>query len=795
MISDGVPSTSKFRCEDGMPAAERSKSGHLPKEQTSFVGRRREIADVRQALSSSRVVTLTGVGGVGKTRLGLRVAARLRRAFADGVWLVELAALQDRTLLERTVADAVGIRDRSARSPLEVLVGYLRDKQLLLVLDNCEHLVDRCAGLAAQLLPAAPGLRILATSRHALSTPGEHIHAIPPLPLPDLDRTPQGKQVGNEAIRLFAERAALVRPSFKVTANNYPTIARICRRLDGLPLAIELAAARLRTISPEQILHRLDDRFRLLHEESHAVLPRHQTLRAVVDWSYELCSPLEQTLWARASVFADGFDLDALEAVCADDGIDRDQVFELMAGLVDKSILARHDQDHSAEARYRLLNTIRHYGLDALRATGEQLVLRQRHRDYYLDLAERGKAEWFGPAQPEVFARTRREHANLRAALEFCLSTPGESQAGLRLAGALHFYWRSCGFLAEGRQWLDRALILDTEPSRTRATALWTNAHLAVLQGDLPAATAMAQECWNWAQSRSEPTTLAYAICIQGSIAWFSGDLPHAQALLEDALARFEALGELSSTVVTAYGILVVVAVFQGDLARAVTLGQHARALCERYGEQWGRANVLYALSLAEWVTGGVAQASMHGREALQGMRTVNDTYGTAMLIELLAWVAVGAAECDRAVVLFGAVHQIWPLVGGAPVLGSRHYLATHEACEQQARRALGDRAFQAAFDRGTKLDMDQAIGYALGEQPPPATPADATRTPLTPREQQVADLVAQGLSNKDIAARLVIAQRTAEGHVEHILTKLGLTTRTQLAAWIATHPQPPEDQ
>ncbi|RSM63874.1 LuxR family transcriptional regulator [Kibdelosporangium aridum] len=703
------------------------------------------------------------------------------------MWRVGLGALQDRALLEQTVADTVGLRDRSARSPREVLVGHLRDKQVLLVLDNCEHLVGQCAGLGAELLAAAPGLRILATSRHALRVPGEHILAVPPLP--DPDRTPPGQPAGAEAIRLFAERAVAVRHGFAVTPDNRATLARICRQLDGLPLAIELAAARMRAFSPEQLLHRLDDRFRLLRTDRRAVLPRHQTLRAVVDWSYRLCSPAEQQLWARMSVFAGGFDLDAVEAVCAGNGIDRDRVLDLVAGLVDKSILIREDRDHDLRARYRLLDTLRHYGREALRAAGAEAVLRRRHRDYYLDLAERGSTEWFGPTQSAVAARIRCEHANLRLALEFCLSTPDESQAGLRLATALHFYWHGCGFVAEGRHWLDRALAQDTVSTRARATALWINAHLAVVQGDLPAATAMAQEAQDWAQRWGDKTVLAYAVFVQGAAARFNSDLRHARALLEDAVARFEALGERNSTVVIAYVTLIGAAVSQGDLARAVTLGQQSLALCEPHGEQWARAYTLYALSLAEWQQGELAQARTHARDGLRVVHTFNDTVGIVLLVERLAWIAGTAGEHERAAVLLGAASTIWPRVGGQPLFGSQHYLAAHEACEQQAHRTLGNRAFQAAFRRGADLDLDQAVAYALGEKPEPTTPTLAgtgtAGTSLTRRERQVAELVAEGLSNKDIAARLVIAQRTAEGHVARILTKLGFTTRTQLAAWV----------
>ena len=770
----------------------RQRGGNLPAEVTSFVDRRREVSEAKRLLSSTRLLTLTGVGGVGKTRLALRVAAGVQRAFVDGVWLVELAALEDRTLLEQTVADTVGLRDQSTRSPREVVVDYLRDKQLLLVLDNCEHLVDRCAGLTADLLTAAPGLRILATSRHALSTPGEQILAVPPLPVVDPERLSQpGRLVGDEAIRLFAERATFVRSDFEVTAGNHGTLAQICRRLDGLPLAIELAAARLRVLSPEQILHRLDDRFRLLCAGGRTVLARHQTLRTVVDWSYQLCSPAERTLWARASVFAGGFDLDAAEAVCAGDGIDRDQVLDLVAGLVDKSILIQGDQDHGHRMRYRLLDTLRHYGRDALQPAGAEAVLRRRHRDYYLGLAEQGMAEWFGPTQLEMAARTRCEHANVRLALEYCLSTPGESQTGLRMAAALYFYWFGCGFVTEGRHWLDRALALGTEPSKARATALAVNAHLAWWQGETASTTAMAQEARDWAEQMGDDAVLAYALACLGSVTWHNGDSRRAQALFEDSLARFEALDDLNLTAIMIHAYAQFVMSFcQDDLAHATALCQRSLAISETHGEQWTRTYTLYVLAFTEWGHGEVVRASTHAREGLRVVRTFNDMFGTAIVVELLAWIAGTAGEGKRAAVLLGAASTIWPLVGGQSLVdGSPHWRIPHETCERQTRHALGDRAFRAAFDHGAALDLDQTVAYALDEKPASAAPAstatDTTSTPLTRRERQVAELVAQGLSNKDIAAQLVIARRTAESHVEHILAKLGFTTRTELAAWM----------
>ncbi|MFC3456503.1 LuxR C-terminal-related transcriptional regulator [Amycolatopsis speibonae] len=756
---------------------------------TSFVGRRREMAAVKKVLPGVRMLTLAGAGGVGKTRLALQVATQSHRAFSDGVWLVELAPLQDGALLEQTVANAVGLRDQSARSLREALVRHLRDKQVLLVLDNCEHLGDGCAVLAGELLAAAPRLRILATSRQALHTPGEHILPVLPLPLLDPDLVTSGELAANDAIRLFVERATAVVPEFEVTETDRTTIARICRRLDGLPLAIELAAARVRILTPEQILLRLDDRFQLLTSGSPVVLPRHQTLRAVLDWGFELCSSVEQQLWVRMSVFADGCDLDAAETVCAGEGLAQDQVIDLVAGLVDKSILVRDDDAHSARIRYRMLDTVRHYGRGKLRAIENDEMLRRRHRDYYLALAEQGAADWFGANQLEIATRTRREHANLRLALEFCSSTPGESQVGLRLAAALHFYWFGCGLVAEGRHWLDQMLALDDTPSQAWATALWAAADLAVAQ-DHVAAIDMATECRQWARSHGDQTVLAQTLFTLGTAEWSGGDLPRGRALLEEALTEFEALGKPSSTMILAHHRLSGILAYSGDLDRAIALAKKACALCDQYGERWARAYTLFSLSLPEWKRGELASASTHAKEALRGMLTFEDSLGAAVLVERLAWIASARGESEKAALLLGAVQKLYPSAGGKPLANFPKFRAAHDACEQQARRALGDQEFQAAFDRGAGLKRAQAIACALGEVPRPAAPAPPRATAddplgsLTRRERQVAELVAEGLSNKDIGTRLVIAERTAEGHVQNILAKLGFTNRIQLAGW-----------
>ncbi|MFB9908865.1 ATP-binding protein [Allokutzneria oryzae] len=765
------------------------REGNLPAELSGFVGRRRELAAARQLLASTRLLTLTGPGGVGKTQLALRVARQAREAFADGVWLVELAALQDPALLPQAVADALGLRDQSARAPLAVVVDHLQGKQLLLVVDNCEHLVQACCVVVAKLLGAAGGLRVLATSRQRLHVEGEHVLPVGPLSAPDPEHlSPKRNVCSYEAVRLFADRAAATVPGFELTAGNRAVAARICHRLDGIPLAIELAAARLRALSPEQLLQRLDDRFRLLVGGIRTALPRHRTLRATIDWSFDLCAPEEQTLWTRASVFAGDFDLDAAEAVCGGDGIARGQVPALVTGLVDKSVLTGHN--HGRGARYQMLDTIHTYGRDRLREAGEETALCERHRDYYLALAERGDIEWFGPDQVEVFRRTQRDHANLRVALEFCLSTPGESQAGLRMAASLHFYWIDCGFVAEGRHWLDRALAVDTEPTSTRARALFTNAHLLLLQGDNRSGADRAEECRALAQKCGAETTLAYGTFMRGAAAMFDGDHALADALFADSMARFDTLGELSSNVILALDCQALTALFRGDLARAVALARKACALCEPHGEQWGYSYALYVLARAELPRGELEQATTHAQESLRLKKAFNDLIGMAMLIDVLAWIAAAADDGARAAILLGAVEQLWASVGGQARMGSPDWRGPHETCERQTRHAIGDHAFRAAFARGVGLDLDEAVAYALGE---PALAATRTaEVPLTRREHQVAELVAHGLTNKQIADRLGITQRTAEGHVHHILAKLGFANRAHVATWLADRREPP---
>lgn len=664
-------------------------------------------------LSSARLVTVTGPGGVGKSRLALRAAARAAGAFPDGTWLVDVAPVQDRLLLGHAVLEALHLTDDSARPPLDVLTERLAGRRLLLVLDGCEHLVEACAELADALLRALPGLRLLTTSRAALRASGEHLLPLAPLPV-----GPVRPGALPDAVRLFAERARAVLPSFAVTAANAEAVALLCRRLDGIPLALELAAGRLRALSVEQVTARLDDRFRLLTGGSRTALPRHRTLRTTIGWSHELCTVQERLLWARLSVFAGGFDLEAAEYVCTGEGIEAEEVLDLLDELVAKSVVLR--EDSAFGVRFRMLDTLSEYGGQWLRATGEEPRLLRRHRDWYLGVAAWGEVEWFGPRQAETAERTGLAHADLRAALEFCLSEPGEEQAALLLAGTLWFYWIGCGHLAEGRHWLDRALALDREPTEARAKALWVTGYTAILQGDLGFARPALEECRRQALDTGDDRALAYAVHRQGCLALVGDDPDRAAELFEEALWHYRTIGELNSNVVMAMLELGLAHLFQGDLDSGELWFGQALELCEEHGEQWAYGYVLYAMAYSHWLDGAVQPARALARECVRLNHLFRDLLGIVLGIDLLALLETEpsrpgrAGDLREARVLQGAAHRIWRAVGN-PFLGSRNFFGPHRECSERARAGLTAQEYEECYEAGARLDLDAAVARALG--------------------------------------------------------------------------------
>jgi len=761
---------------------------NLPVDLSSFVGREREVAGLRRVLADSRLVTLTGPGGVGKTRLALRAAAEVDRGFRDGVCFVELAGLHDAALVPQTVAATLGLQGPAKHQPIDSLVEFLQSRQLLLVLDNCEHLVNACAVLVETLLRSCPELRILTTTRQLLHVNGEHIVAVAPLPVPTTDRAETPESLSRyAAVQLFVERAASVHPGFHVDERNQQAIAEICRRLDGIPLALELAASRLRALSVHQLQERLDDRYSLLTGGNRAALPRQQTLRALIDWSFDLCSPVERVLWARLSVFGDGFELDGVESVCTDEELDAGEMFDVLASLVDKSIVTAEQRDEGI--RYHLPETLREYGHERLSAEDWQTLAR-RHRDWCRELVDRAAAGWFTSDQVDLFTRLRREHANIRSALGFCLGEPDEAEAGLAMASALRFYWLMSGSLSEGRHWLDRLLDQHPAQDRTRLDALRVNGHIATLLNDYGGADLLLEEARSLAAALGDRASAAGVTQVCGLAALFQGDAEKAAALLGTALGEHLALDDQASA---AYdGVqLALATVLLGDHARALELIEESLRICEASGENWTTALALFALCVEACRKGDQERAVEAGRRSIQLRRELNDRRSIGLSFEALAWSAAAGSDAVRAARLFGAAQAVQEAIGTSlKALG--HLAELHDVYEPVARKALSDAGYEREFRAGRELVFDDAVAYALGgeatttDQAPSAAPDAGTAAGLTKREREIAGLVARGMSNKEIAAALVISQRTAEGHVEHILAKLNFTSRTQVATWVA---------
>ncbi|MFJ2892321.1 ATP-binding protein [Streptomyces sp. NPDC087305] len=690
--------------------------GNLPLEPDRFVGRSAELTELARVLDASRLVTVTGPGGVGKSRLAAHAATR--SAPPDGVWRVELAPVRDPELVDFAVVEALGLTDHTARLPREALLGHLAERQLLLLLDGFEHLVEVCAELVAELLGRVPGLRVLAVGRRPLELAGERIVAVAPL----------GE---DEALELFADRAA----QQGVILGDEPGVRELCRRLDGIPLAVELAAGRLRALTPGELLARFDDRFRLLAGGRRDALPRHQALRTAIGWSHELCTPEERLLWARLSVFAGRFDLEAAEYVCGGDGLTSDGVLDVLSELLAQSVVVRDETPTGV--RYRMLDTIRAYGADWLEATGDAPRLRRRHRDWYLGLATWCELDWFSPRQGEVAARVEAELPNLRGALEYCLTEPDETHLGQYLAGSLWFYWAGCGRLAEGRHWLEQAVQLDAEDTandQSRLKALWVLGYVAILQGDTVPALAALQECREEADHAANPTAVAYAEHRTGCLALVTDDVARAETLLRSALDRYQQIGELNSNVLMGQVELAMTRAFQGDLADAVKLCEDVRRVCEDHGERWTRAYALYVLAYVAWSDGELVLARDLLADCLGSAHGFRDLLGSVLAVELLALVTVAEGDAAEAALLQGAAAGMWPSVG-LPLFGSAYYNAPHELCEAMARERLGAERYDECVREGARLGREAAVARALGQERSPGT----LQTPRVPPRRTAA--------------------------------------------------------
>ncbi|WBO67526.1 ATP-binding protein [Streptomyces camelliae] len=673
--------------------------GDPPLELTTFVGRSAELAALASALGGARLVTVTGVGGVGKSRLAARAAAGWEPGSCGRV---ELAPVRDPQFVEYAVAEALGLTDHTARLPRQTLLEHLAGRPVLLVLDGFEHLVEACAELTAELLRKLPELSVLAAGRRPLGLAGERLFPLAPL----------GEDA---AVELFTDRAR----EQGLTASDGPEVRELCRRLEGIPLAVELAAGRLRALSPGQLLQRLDDRFRLLttgagpRSVPGGPPSRHQTLRTAIGWSHELCTPAERLLWARLSVFAQTFDLEAAEYVCSGAGLPAEDVLDVLSQLLAQSVVTR--EDTPAGPRYRMLDTVRAYGAEWLAAAGDAGRLRRRHRDWYLGLATWCELDWFSPRQREIAERVEAELPNLRAALEFCLTEPDEAHLGQFLAGSLWFCWVGCGRLAEGRRWLERSVELDSEYEQSRLKALWVLGYVAILQGDTVPALAVLRECREQAERIADATAVAYAEHRTGCLALVSDDMARAETLLRSALERYQEIGELNSNVLMGQVELAMTRAFQGDLPDAVRLCEDVRQVCEDHGERWARSYALYVLAYAAWLDGAPARARELLADCLGHAHAFRDLLAEVLTLELLALVTATEGDPAEAALLQGAAARLWPSVG-LPLFGSAYYNAPHERCEALARQTLGDARYEECVREGGRLDRAGAVARALGQ-------------------------------------------------------------------------------
>jgi predicted ATPase/DNA-binding CsgD family transcriptional regulator len=757
------------------------RAGNLPAEATSFVGRRTELAELRKKLAGARLVSLIGPGGVGKSRLALRAATDLHRGFPDGVWWVELAEVREPALVANAMLAALDLRDQAGMDPLALLLVHLRERQLLVVLDNCEHLLEASAALAAEVVRAAPGVRVIATSREPLSVAGEHVLPIPPLQLPSTDEDePLHRLRQNEAVALFVERAEAASGAFELTAANRGPVADLCRRLDGLPLAIELAAVRTRILTVEQILERLSDRFGLLTGGSRVAFPRHQTLETAIDWSYELLSTAEQTLLRRLYVFAGRFTLEDVEGVCTSDAVPAGKTLELLSSLVDKSLVMK--EDVRGVACHRLHETMREYAARKVQDVNEDEELKERFTNYYVFAAQRQAAR-ARFRLPEWLAWMDLEIDNIRAVLRRCL-VESDSVRGIQLTTSLGWFWITRA-TTEGVRWLDQLDATGPGHPETLGWFYFIRGFLAVLQGDWTAARPALAKAMSASRNAGQPVQLANSLAMASIAENMAGDHASALRLLAEADARAADVDDVPTRV----GVLqarALNALFEGDSTTLKLVSTEGARMSREVGDLYGLHMMNLNLGGAALLAGDLEESKARYREALRSAYRIDDRIGQYYLLAALANHAGLGGNAKAAAQLLGASEKI-RIGAGATLMPIMSPVITQT--QEAAAASLGPSRFEAELEAGKRLSRDAAVSMALGD-PAPQGQKESNGTGigvLAKREAEVALLVADGLSNKQIGARLFISERTVDSHIRSVLNKLGFNTRAQIARWIST--------
>ena len=824
----------------GRASHTRSTPQHnLPVQRSSFVGREREMLEVEFELATTRLLTLTGVGGSGKTRFALEVARDLLEAYPNGVWLVELAPLSEAALVPKAVAEALEVPERPQEPLTDTLADVLRDRQLLLVLDNCEHLLEAAAGLVDALLDSCPRVRILATSREALGVEGEARWPVPPLAVPERGRTPSSEELeGYESVRLFVERARGHVPDFSLSPHNALTIVEVCRRLEGIPLAIELAAARVGTLSVEQIAERLGGSLELLTRGGRTAAPRQRTLKGTLDWSHNLLSENEKKLFGRLSVFAGGWTLEAAGAVGAGGGVEEDDILDVLSGLVDKSLVVTESPEERS-VRYRMLEPVRQYAVEKLEESGKPEELRRLHAEYFLALAEEAHPELRGPQQKTWLERLEAEHDNLRAALSWALEQ-GEVDLALRLGGDLWWFWMMRGHYGEGRSWLEEALAMDGRGSQeARAMALAGVGGLAGEQGDLDRAeeacveglellqeardaseakillltwlarvalsredyrraTGLIEECVALSRQKGDGPLLAGSLLFLAHVHYGRGDPERAIELFEESMDLFREWGDKYGLAACLISLGRVVYV-RGDLGRAAKLTEEAVALLREAGAggSWDAAVGLYNLGWMALLGNELDKARDLYEESLALARDIEMNPLVVYGLEGFACVAGAQEEAQRAAQLWGAAEALHEAKG---IPRDPDWLAEADARISAVRSGLGEEAWEVAWRKGRAMTLEEAIEYALSKEEPSITTLSSAheQTPtsslpehpagLTSREVEVLGLVATGMTNAQVAQRLFISPRTVQRHLNSVFHKLGVSSRTAATRFALEH-------
>jgi predicted ATPase/DNA-binding CsgD family transcriptional regulator len=806
---------------------------NLPAPRNSFVGRKQQIEEVGRELASTRLLTLTGAGGSGKTRLALEVARDLLEAYPEGVWLVQLAPLSEGELVTRAAAKALRVPERPEEPLADTLAEVLRDMQLLLILDNCEHLLEASARLVDKLLDSCPRLRIMATSREALGVEGEAKWLVPPLSVPEMGRARSLEELErSESVRLFVERARRQDRTFSLSQQN--AVAEICRRLDGIPLAIELAAARVGTLSVEQISERLEGSLELLTHGGRTAARRQRTLRGTLEWSYDLLSEVERVLFMRLSVFAGGWTLEAAEAVGSGSGIEKVNVLELLSRLVDKSLVVA-EATRDGSMHHRLLQPIRQYAREKLKESGEAGAVDRRHALYFLAVAEEAEPGLEGAQQLRWLERLDEGHDNIRAALSWSLGQGEDTELGLRMGAALGEFWYLRGYLDEGRRWLEEALAKSGQ-TPARARALQRVSLLAIYQGDFDRAEGASEEGLDLAGVELFRTgggdsvaaelqrTLGLAVAHRGELerateifeeglalsreagnsrgmaislrrlgmAWRGrSDIGRATQFYEQALELCRESGDpsLLASILIHLGITFL---FRGELERATALSEEAAAIFREQNHLTYLAMALDYLGLAALLRGDVERAGSLLAESLGLQREVGDKPAASESLAGLACVAEARGKTRRAAKLFGAAEMLREMTSFQQEAGDR---ALQEPYLSAARSRLAEASWEAAWSEGRKMSFEDAIEYALSAKEHPAAQSSAafTQAPdhpagLTPREVEVLEQVARGMTSAQIANSLFLSPRTVHTHLNSIYHKIGVNSRSAATRFALEH-------